>query len=127
MGKKKAEAVDGLGPRERQRIASAIRQVWYQSRARKLAIKRCTDEDGFLVCSECPPGRQRTPKIQIDHIKACGPVDSEGFITRLFCPSKGLKGLCPPCHRKKTASDKKRLQRRGAKLDKAKPKWDNED
>lgn len=100
MGKrKKPERVDGFGPTERKRIDSAIRRVWYQSRARATAVKRCTDKSGFTRCQKC---KARTPKLKIDHITPAGPVDSDGFIVRLFCPSTGLQGLCPDCHQLKT-------------------------
>lgn len=92
---KKAPPTDGLGPKERKRLASVIREVWYQCHARKLAIKRCMDKEGFSVCSKC---KQRTPRIQIDHLVAAGAVDSNGHIKRMFCSSMCLRGLCPECH-----------------------------
>lgn len=100
--KQKAPPMDGLGPRERKKIDSAIRQVWYRSKARSTAVKRCTDQQGFTRCEKC---KKRTPKIKVDHIVPCGPVDSDGYITRLFCPSSQLQCLCHPCHKPKTKAE----------------------
>jgi hypothetical protein len=97
--REKAAPMDGLGPRERKKIDSAMRQVWYRSKARALCVKRCTNGDGFTVCEQCG---QITPKIKIDHVIPCGPVDSHGFMIRLFCPSHGLQALCKKCHDIKT-------------------------
>lgn len=76
-------------------MAGAIREVWYQSHARKLAVKKCTGPDGFPRCPKCG---LKVPKVQIDHITPVGPIESEGAILRMFCPSVGLRGLCPDCH-----------------------------
>ena len=100
------EPVDGLSPKDIARIRSAIRKVWLWSLPRKLCIRRCTDEQGFLRCEQC---KERVPKLQVDHRIPVGDVDS-GFISRLFCPSSGLTGLCAQCHRERTA-----LQRNQAK------------
>lgn len=62
-------------------------------------------KDGFPRCEKC---KKKVPKIQPDHIVAIGEI-SDGFIGRLFCPSKFLKALCPKCHREKTALDRKRI------------------
>lgn len=105
MAKKKAAPFDGFGPRERQYTTNAIRQVWYRSKARKEVIKRCTDKEGFLTCEKC---NKRTPKIQVDHIKEVGPIESDGAILRMFIPSNKLRGLCPPCHRPITAAQRKK-------------------
>src|SRR5271166_1622515 len=103
--KPKAPPFDGLGPRERKNIDSAIRQVWYRSKARATAVKRCTDKQGFTRCEQC---KKRTPKIKVDHVIPCGPVDSDGYIVRLFCPSKGLQCLCKRDHDKKTKIERSR-------------------
>lgn len=101
---KKAKLVgtDGFGPKERKSVDSAIRQVWYRSKARATAVKRCKDKQGFTRCEMC---KKRTPSIKVDHITPCGPVDSDGFITRLFCPSALLQCLCHPCHKPKTKAE----------------------
>lgn len=97
--REKAPRVDGFGPAERKRIDQVVRTVWYQSKARATAVKRCTDKKGFTVCEKC---KKRTPKIKIDHIIPCGPVDSDGYIKRMFVPSAQLSALCHPCHKPKT-------------------------
>lgn len=104
--KTKEEKFDGLSPKDISRIRAAIRSVWMWSTPRKIAGSRCIGEDGFLYCEKC---KQRTPKIQIDHIIPVGDVDS-GFIERLFCPSSGLRALCKPCHQAKTNEQRKAVK-----------------
>lgn len=109
----KIEAVDGLGPKEKKRINQVVSEVWYQSRARRTAVKRCTDKAGFTRCEKC---KKRTPKIKVDHITPRGPVDSVGYIERTFCPSSGLQCLCHPCHKPKTKAEAAaRAQAKGKK------------
>lgn len=102
--RQKSPPTDGFGPSERKKIDSAIRQVWYRSKARATAVKRCMDKKGFTKCEKC---KKRTPKIKVDHIVPCGPVDSDGFVTRLFCPSSGLQCWCHACHKPKTNAEAK--------------------
>lgn len=93
----------GLTSKQKQQLRAAIRQVWSWSYARKLCIKRATNDDGFAQCELC---REVVAKVFADHITPCGAFD-EGFITRLFCPSYGLQALCSRCHAKKTRDEKK--------------------
>lgn len=102
MAKKKIEKTDGLGPHEIKKIRSALRLVWHRSHSRRLVVLRCTGEDGFTYCEKC---KKRTPQLKIDHIKNVGEVD-EGFLKRLFIPSKHLQGLCHPCHKIKTKAER---------------------
>lgn len=102
MPKAKLKPFDGLGPLEIKKIRQAVRLVWHRSHARKLVVKRCTDAEGFQVCEQC---LQRTPKLRIDHIEACGDVD-EGFLKRMFAPSEKLQGLCHSCHNYKTRMER---------------------
>lgn len=106
--KEKIEKVDGLGPTDIKKVRNAIRQVWHWSRAKRLALKRCTDENGFVYCEakDCPHEGKAVPKVFIDHIQTVGEVDG-GFLARLFCPSTGLQGLCKQCHGEKTKVDNK--------------------
>lgn len=109
MSKKKKEKpkpVDGLGLKDIQKIRNAIRQVWHWSYAKKLCMKRCTGKDGFSRCEKC---KKKAPKVYVDHIQNVGDVD-EGFISRLFCPSSGLQGLCKVCHDAKTRLERKAIQ-----------------
>lgn len=103
--RKKAEKVDGLGPREIARIRSAIREVWQRSSlARKLVVDRCLnfDASGFSTCEGC---KAVCAKVLVDHITPVGEVDG-GFIARLFCSSKQLQGLCKRCHDAKTKAER---------------------
>lgn len=101
---KKLAPTDGLGPLEIKKIRSAVRLVWQRSHARRLVIKRCTDEEGYTWCEQC---KKRTPKLKIDHITNVGAVDY-AFIPRMFCPSADLQGLCPKCHNEKTRKERKK-------------------
>lgn len=108
MAKRKVEKIDGYGPRERQQVTSAIRQVWQRSRARHLVIKRCTDGEGYLFCEKC---KKRSPKIQVDHIEPLGSIDEAGYVPRLFCSSIRMRGLCKLCHAPKTKAEAKERAR----------------
>lgn len=104
MAKKEKEPrVDGLGPRERKQIHSAVRLVWSRSHARRLAILRATDAQGFTRCEVC---RKRSPKVHVDHPDPVGAVDGPDYIKKMFQPSRFYKVLCPPCHRLKTKEDR---------------------
>lgn len=104
--KEKPTKVDGLGPEDKKKLRTAIRQVWSWSYPRRLCIKRALNEQGFAVCELC---KQTVPKVYPDHIKAVGEF-SEGFVERMFCPSTELQALCSKCHGKKTRADKKAMK-----------------
>lgn len=103
--KKKIQKFDGLGPLEIKKIRAAVRLVWHRCHARRLVVDRCT-RGGWTYCEKCG---MRTPKLKIDHIVAVGDLDGD-FISRLFCASSGLQGLCKACHDQKTRQE--RLQAR---------------
>lgn len=104
MKKKKPEKVDGLGPEDKKKLRTAIRQVWSWSHARRLCVSRATDKStGFATCEGC---FAIVAKIYPDHIKPVGEL-TEGFIERMFCPSSGLQALCKVCHGKKTRQENK--------------------
>ena len=112
--KKVVKKYDGLNAKDVKNIRSAIRQVWHRSHVRKLCVNRCIGKGGFSYCEKC---FKRAPKVFIDHIKKVGDVDA-GFISRLFCSSKGLQGLCKKCHDLKTKEERAQLRReREAALD----------
>lgn len=100
--KKKLEPVDGLGPKDIERLRSAIRQVWSWSRPRQLCVARATMADGFPRCEKC---KQKVPKVYPDHIEPCGDLD-EGYIRRMFVPSAKLQALCRKCHNEKTKHER---------------------
>jgi hypothetical protein len=99
----KTERIDGLSPKDIEKIRKAIRQVWQWSHMWFLVRKRCLLPNGFSRCEKC---KQRCPKVFVDHKNPVGDVDS-GFIDRLFCPSKDLQGLCKKCHDDKTKQERK--------------------
>jgi hypothetical protein len=98
--------VDGLSPKDKERLRKAVRQVWSWSYARKLCVQRCTDAEGFGHCERC---WAKVPKVYPDHITPVGKVD-DGFIARMFTPSKNLQGLCKKCHDKKTREEREALK-----------------
>lgn len=100
--KKKPEKIDGLSPKDIEKIRRAIRLVWSWSHPRRLCILRANGPDGFPICEAC---KLKVPKIYPDHISPVGDVDA-GFIERLFCPSKDLQALCRSCHAKKTRMER---------------------
>jgi hypothetical protein len=101
--KVKVEKIDGLSPKDVEKIRKAIRQVWSWSHMWNLVRKRCLLPNGFSRCEGC---KKRCPKVFVDHIERVGDVDA-GFIDRLFCPSSKLQGLCKECHALKTAQERK--------------------
>lgn len=104
--RKKVAPIDGgLTPKQKTRLRAGIRDVWRYSHARKLCEARCLDKKGFPVCEECG---LKVPKVQIDHIIPCGDVEDPGYLKRMFVSSKGLKALCPKCHKIKTDKEKKK-------------------
>lgn len=103
--------IDGLGPDDIKKIRSALRRVWGFSYPRRLVKERCIGPDGFPRCEKC---KQKVPTIHVDHIKNVGDVD-EGFIKRLFVPSKKLQALCKQCHNKKTYAERKAKRLKEAK------------
>lgn len=103
MGKrKKLKPTDGLGELEIKKLRTATRLVWHRSYSRKLCVIRCTGKDGFTFCELC---KKRTPKLKVDHLVEVGKMDG-GYLERLFVPSKGLQGLCDPCHKIKTKAER---------------------
>ncbi len=104
--RKKIEKTDGLGPLEIKKIRNAVRQVWHRCHARKLVVDRCTRASGYAYCEKCS---KRCPKLKIDHIENVGDVN-QGFIQRMFVPSKELQGLCDKCHKVKTKDERARMK-----------------
>ena len=102
--KKKIIKTDGIGPHEIKKIRNALRLVWHRSYARSLVVRRCTDHRGWLYCERC---HKKTPQLKVDHIEKVGDVD-QGFVSRLFCPSTKLQGLCKKCHNTKTKEERKK-------------------
>lgn len=103
--KKSARKFDGYNPYIKQQIRNAIREIWRNSAAWKIAKNRVLQPDGMSRCEEC---NNLFAKTAIDHIIACGELDS-GFIDRMFVPSIGLKSLCGECHSIKSSEDRKKL------------------
>ncbi len=105
MARRKAEKIDGFGPAEKKAIHSAVRLVWQRSKARRLAIARATDAQGYVRCEQC---KKRTPKHHVDHPTPVGEVGGPRYIQKMFIPSHKLKVLCPPCHKPKTKKERQK-------------------
>lgn len=103
--KEKPAKVDGLGPDDKKKLRTAIRQVWSWSYPRRLCVARATDTlTGFATCEQC---QATVAKIYPDHIIPAGEFDS-GFIDRMFVPSKELQALCKKCHQVKTNAERRK-------------------
>lgn len=112
--KAKPVKVDGLSPKDKQKIRNAVRQIWQRSYPRKLCVQRAIGPDGFPVCEKCG---KTVPKVAIDHMQSVGELDG-GFISRLFCSSDKLQALCKECHQQKTnAENRARRLKAKAKQD----------
>lgn len=103
---KKHGPIDGMSPKDIEKLRKATRQVWSWSVPRKLCLERAKDEDGFYHCEHC---KMKAPKIHVDHKIAVGDLDA-GYFDRLFTPSKNLQALCADCHGAKTRADRKVME-----------------
>jgi 5-methylcytosine-specific restriction endonuclease McrA len=61
-------------------------------------------------CAECGASFKRT-EVEVDHIVPAGSLreyeDLPSFTRTLFCEADNLQVLCKPCHKKKTAAERK--------------------
>lgn len=116
--KKAAKKFDGLGPHLKQKIRSAIREVWQRSsESRKIVVNRTALPNGYSRCEHPACKGKRYPKNYIDHIENVGDLDG-GFIERMFVPSHGLQGLCKAHHDAKTAAERKASKKKTVKKSK---------
>lgn len=50
--------------------------------------------------------------VEVDHDPPCGSLkdysDLPGFVERMFCEEDKLQVICKPCHKKKTAEERKK-------------------
>lgn len=106
------------------RIIMAIRTVFFQGPLRKSILDRNrierphTKKDGtianrprvFFKCTMCET-EMKQKDVAVDHLDPV--VELDGFrdwntyIDRLFCDPSNLRLLCKPCHRLKTAEERK--------------------
>ncbi len=71
--------------------------------------KDYAERNGCQICGSKVPRSE----LDVDHIKPKGAVPQAiflwpGYITRYFSPAENLQGVCKPCHKVKTAAEKKR-------------------
>ncbi len=100
--------VDGLGPRDLERLHKAVRQVWQWSHAWRLAKKRALHADGFYRCEnrKCKQRGKPVPNVSVDHIQPVGEVGGRNYIQRMFVPSRKLQCWCKKCHDAKTRKER---------------------
>lgn len=103
----KPDPRDCLNSDDAKKIQKALRQVWSWSYSRRLVLKRCDLGGGYARCEGC---RKKVPKVHVDHIRAVGTFDGEGYIGRLFVSSSKMQGLCATCHKVKTRADLKAIK-----------------
>jgi hypothetical protein len=109
--KEKPKPVDGLSPKDLQRVRTAMRQVWSWSTPCRVVRARSMHGDGFPRCEGkgCQHKGKAVPKIFVDHIKPVGSLDTpDNPIFRMFIPSSKLQALCKQCHDKKTKEENKK-------------------
>lgn len=62
-------------------------------------------------CAECKDWHKQR-NVEVDHITPAGSLkdfkDLAGFVERVFCSKEGLQVLCKPCHKQKTAEERKK-------------------
>lgn len=100
------------------KIRSALRKLWMFWPSKKIVLnnnrstvtgKRHKYE---YTCEGCGKRGLVAKEVQVDHIVPAGSLrsfkDLSGFAERLFCEPEGLQVLCKPCHKEKTAQERKR-------------------
>jgi Zn finger protein HypA/HybF involved in hydrogenase expression len=108
---KRLPKCDGFGPAERKAVHAAVRLVWQRSLARKLALKRATDAEGYYRCEDCGA---RAPRVHVDHIDPVGEVGGPDYVQRMFAPSDQLRVLDPKCHKAKTKQERQTKKKKAA-------------
>lgn len=98
----------GLTAADRKKLHRAVRLVWSWSSPPRLVRKRCMGKDGFPRCESptCSARGRKVPKVFVDHIEPVGEVGGPDYISRMWCPSSRLQGLCKKCHDAKTKAEK---------------------
>jgi len=79
-----------------------------KARQRNLTGQRNKDEHQCAEYNEWFKGKE----VQVDHIKPAGSLkcydDLHSFVSNLFCEADNLQVLCKPCHKAKTAEERKK-------------------
>ena len=65
----------------------------------------------YYECAECHQ-QFRDKDVEVDHIIPAGSLkckeDLPAFVDRMFCSAEHLQVICKPCHKIKTAEDRKK-------------------
>jgi hypothetical protein len=102
-------------------LVAAARKVWRWSPERRACLsavqrgeknkKKDTRERQCTKCDNWFPFKE----VVADHIDAVGKQPREwseypAYYARMFCSRSNLQALCTPCHKVKTAADRKKAQ-----------------
>ena len=94
-------------------IRNHLRKAFLFYPSRGEAKKRAGERNGRSVqyrCANCDD-LFASNQVDVDHIIPAGSLncyaDLPGFVERLMCEPDGLQVLCKPCHRVKTARQRK--------------------
>lgn len=100
-------------------IRSALRRAWSKYPVRyqvmEAARRSYAGEDKRTKweyqCNECKEWF-KTKDVQVDHIQSAGTLkeysDLPQFVETLFCEADNLQVMCKPCHKIKTAEERKK-------------------
>lgn len=88
-----------------------LRKLSYRWPPRAEAMRLARIERGLYRCNKCT-GSFGRKMVRVDHISpivdpVVGFTTWDDYINRLFCPAEGLQILCKPCHKEKTAAERK--------------------
>lgn len=100
-------------------IRSALRGAWSRypvkhqfMKSKQLPYSGTDKRTRFeYKCAECN-NNFKGKDVQVDHIKPAGSLkdyeDLPRFVENLFCEADNLQIMCKPCHKKKTAEERKK-------------------
>lgn len=78
---------------------------------RNVGAKKTSRQKYEYKCAECKKWF-KGKEVEVDHIVPAGSLkcgdDLAGFVERVFCGKDKLQVLCKPCHKAKTAEERKK-------------------
>lgn len=94
-------------------IRTALRGAFSRYPVKYQALKDAKRQDrpAQYECAICHE-LFKAKEVQVDHIVPAGSLkdyaDLPAFVERLLCEKDGLQVVCKPCHKTKTAEDRKK-------------------